>query len=83
MTDEELIARYIEQDPHKSGRDEARLVDHFVHVWALVGHYHAVDCDVDRVAADYHLPREAVEAALAYYRRHKAIIDNRLEANVA
>ena len=50
-------------------------------MWALVGHLRAVCDDVDRVAADYELPREAVEAALAYYRRNKDLIDARLLLN--
>jgi uncharacterized protein (DUF433 family) len=37
--------------------------------------------DVAQVAADYALPSEAVEAAMAYYRRHKDLIDARIVAN--
>lgn len=48
---------------------------------ALVGHLEAVYGDVTRVAEDYRLPREAVEAVLAYYRQHKPLIDARVEAN--
>jgi len=35
------------------------------------------------LARDYALPREAVEAALAYYRRNKEYIDARLLLNSA
>ena len=52
-------------------------------MWSLVGHLEAVDQDVDRAAADYDLPREAVEAAVAYYRRHQGLIDARIAANAA
>jgi hypothetical protein len=34
------------------------------------------------MAADYEVPREAVEAALAYYREHRETIEARLAANV-
>jgi len=79
--DAQLIERHIELNPHKPWLAEARLKQSGVAVWALVGHLPAVDGDVDRVAAEYAIPREAVEAALAYYRRHQALIDARLDAN--
>ncbi len=81
VTDQALITRHIEQHPRKHGVAEARLVDSKIAVWALVGYLRMVDGDVARVASDYDLPREAVEAALAYYRRHQAALDARLAAN--
>lgn len=81
MTDEELIDKYIELNPNRPGRAEARVVGYAVPVWALVGYLEAVDGDVAQAAHDYRLPEEAVEAAVAYYRRHKTLIDARLEAN--
>jgi len=33
------------------------------------------------VADDYALPYSAVQAALAYYRQHKSVIDARIAAN--
>lgn len=77
----QLIAEYIELNPHKPWRDEARLKDSGIAVWALIGYLPAVGGDVDQVAADYEISREAMDAALAYYRRNKAIIDARIEAN--
>ena len=81
MQDEQQIERYIELNPHKPWLAEAWLKDYGIAVWALVGHLGAVDGDVDRVAADYEVPRAVVEAALAYYRRHKSLIDARIAAN--
>lgn len=75
-----LIAEYIEQHPDRPGKDEARLKQYGISVWAIIGHWRG-DGNAARVAADYEIPTEAVEAALAYYERHKAIIDNRLAAN--
>ena len=83
MTDQELIDKYIEPNPYRPGAAEARVVEYAVPVWALVGHLEAVHDDVAQVAHDYRLPREAVEAALAYYRRYKTLIDARLEANAS
>ena len=80
-----LIERHIDPnwDRYPGGRADARLRESGVPVWALIGHLRAVENDVDRVATDYELPREAVQAALAYYRRHKALIDARLLLNTA
>ena len=36
---------------------------------------------IEQVARDYAVSREAVEAAIAYYRQHKPLIDARLLAN--
>jgi uncharacterized protein (DUF433 family) len=52
-------------------------------VWALVGYWQMVDGDIGQVAADYEIPREAVEAALAYYETHREVIQARLDANAA
>ncbi len=83
MDEQQLIERYIDLDTDRypSGRADARLREYGVPVWALVGYLRVVDNDVDRVAEDYELPREAVEAALAYYRRNQAYIDARLLLN--
>lgn len=80
---DELIARYIELDPHKPSRDEARVIGSGVPVWALIPHLQAENGDVETVAAGYDLPPEAVEAAAAYYRRNQSVIDARIEANAA
>ena len=37
--------------------------------------------NIDQLARSYHVPREAIEAARAYYSVNKAIIDDRIEAN--
>ena len=71
MNDDELIAHYIELNPHHPGLDEARLKNRGVAVWALIGYLHGgAEGSIARVAVDYDLPREAVEAAIAYYRRY-------------
>lgn len=82
MGDQQLIDQYIESNPDRPGPAEARIRGYGVSVWALAGYYEAVRYDVDRVARDYYLPREAVEAAIAFYRRYKDIIDSRRGATV-
>ena len=78
---EDLIARYIEENPDKPGIANARLIEEGVPVWALIGYLPAVDGSAEQVAADYDIPLEAVEAALAYYEAHRSLIDARIEAN--
>ena len=81
MANDELIARYIEENPHRPGADEVRLIDFGISVWALIGYLHAVG-NVRQVADDYGVPVEAVSAAIAYYEQHQDIINARLAANV-
>jgi len=81
MNDDELITRYIEPNPYHPGLDAARLKQYGVSVWSIIAHLHVVGHDVTQVAADYGLPSETVEAAIAYYRRHKDLIDARIVAN--
>jgi len=78
-----LIAQYIEPNPHRGGIAEARLRDSARPIWALVAYWHAAAQDAQRVADDYQIPLPAVDAAISYYRRHKAVIDARIAANVA
>jgi uncharacterized protein (DUF433 family) len=83
IDDRVLIERHIEPDPHRPGIDDARLIEFGVPVWALIGHYHAVAQDAAQVADDYAIPYSAMQAALAYYRLHKTVIDARIAANAA
>lgn len=78
---QQLIARWIEPHPRKRGSAEARLKGSKIAVWAVIGQLRAEGRSVPRVAEDYGLPEEAVEAALAYYQQHRAVIDERLVAN--
>lgn len=78
----ELIARYIERNLDKAAVYDARLNPYGVSVWAIVGRLEAVAGDID-AATEYDVPRAAIEAAVAYYERHKDAIDARREANRA
>jgi uncharacterized protein (DUF433 family) len=78
---QQLIARWIEPHPWKHSLAEARLAGSKIAVWAIVGQLRAAGRDAQTVAADYAIPLEAVEAALAYYDEHRAVIDDRLAAN--
>jgi uncharacterized protein (DUF433 family) len=78
---QEAIERYIEDSPY--GKADARLLDYGVHVWAVIGQLKVERWDIDAVARSYDLPREAVEAAIAYYQANKNFIDARLLLNSA
>jgi Mn-dependent DtxR family transcriptional regulator/uncharacterized protein (DUF433 family) len=72
-----------EPDPARPGFGEYRLKERGVPIWAIIGSLTEDADNVDEVAEAYDLPREAVEAALAFYRRHHAAIDARLAQNLA
>jgi len=78
-----LIAQYIEPNPHRPGADEVRIRGTGVPVWALIGQFEATGRDRQRTATAYRLPVEALDAALAYYERHRAVIRARIAANAA
>lgn len=85
MDEQHLIEQYIDPDwdRYPRGRADARLKDYGVPVWALIGQLRAIGGDLDQLARDYQVPREAVEAALAYYRHNQKYIDARLLLNSA
>ena len=80
-TADALITKYIELNPDRPGLDQARLKESAVAIWALIGYLRGADGDIDRVAADYEVPREAVQAAIAYYEQHRALLDHRIAVN--
>lgn len=77
------IEQYLEPNPYRDGLDEVRLKGYGVAVWALMGYLHTPGATIERVAADYGVPVAAVQAAYAYYQRHKDLIDARIAANNA
>ena len=70
--DAALIARYIERDPAQPWPGGERIKHLHTPVWALIGYYKlGAGGDIDLVAEDYELPRDAVAAALAFYHTHE------------
>ena len=82
-TDEDkLIARWIEPNPHRPGADEVRIKGYDMSVWAIIGYLDSRnEEELAAIAHAFEVPIEVVRAAIAYYRRHKEILDNRLAAN--
>jgi uncharacterized protein (DUF433 family) len=78
MTDRELIQRHIEHHPYHPGPAHTRLVDSGVDVWIIVASADSVSGDLDQVADTFGVSHEAVQAACAYYSKHKELIDARI-----
>jgi uncharacterized protein (DUF433 family) len=83
VSDEALIAAYVEPHPARPGAAEWRLKERGVPVWAIIGTLLPDGSIADQVASDYGISYEAIEAAQAYYRQHQPLIDARLAANRA
>jgi len=77
------IAHYLEPNPNRDGLAEVRLKDYGVAVWALIGYLLTPGATIERVAADYQVPVEAVQAAYDFYQQHHELIDARIAANNA
>lgn len=78
---ERLLHEHIRLDPSASGVDQARVMPADVPVWVIVGQLEGAKGDVARVADDWELSADAVEAALIFYRRNRAAIDARRAEN--
>jgi uncharacterized protein (DUF433 family) len=80
-----LIRQHIEPhpDPVKQGEAWYRLKERGVPVYAIIGSMTSTFDNADDVADAFAVSREAVDAALAYYRQHTEAIDSRLAANRA
>jgi uncharacterized protein (DUF433 family) len=79
--DRNLIRRWIRPQTGAVGDQDAVIVDTGIPIWALIGHYKGNGKHASLTASDYELPIEAVEAAVAYYRAHRELIEARLSAN--
>ncbi len=76
-----LIDEWIEPDPYRSGAADVRIREYGVHVWALIGYMPSATWDAEEVARAYDIPVDAARAAHAYYARHTAVIEARIDAN--
>jgi uncharacterized protein (DUF433 family) len=74
MSDEELIERHVVPDPQKSGRAHARVQPSNVSVWVIASDL-SRGATADQILSDYDLLPEELQAAKAYYCRHKDLFD--------
>ena len=78
-----LIARYIEPHPAKEGKSNYRLKVEYngYPVWAVMGDLFAGIMTPEEIAREYEIPREALDAVILYYLRHRASIDAKVVLN--
>lgn len=78
-----LIAAHIEPHPAKSGINNYRLKEEEggYPVWAIIGDLAPGLLNEKQVIREFHISREAFDAVLAFYARHKEVIDARVIAN--
>jgi hypothetical protein len=81
MTEDELIAKHIHENRRREGPDEAMVGESAPSIWAVITHWLYADGDIKSVQKANCLSEEEVRAALAYYRKHKPVIDARLLLN--
>jgi len=77
-----LIAAHIELHPANPGIAEYRLkrADNGYPVWSVIGSLAPDGSNLEQVARDFEISREAIAAAWVFYLRHKWEIDARLAA---
>ncbi len=77
LSDDELIEKYVEPDPNDDSPAFWRLKEEEmgVPVWALIAVLADDESNAEQVAQDYRISPEAMDAALAYYRRKGRYID--------
>lgn len=75
MNQDELIAKHIRDTGVKPG--DARVRETGVPVWIIAECDYAWQGDTDRIALEYQLSHEAIDAARAYYLKHKRKVDAR------
>lgn len=82
-SDEALITRWIEPNPHRPEPAEAWVLSGCVAVWVVIRQLELEQWKPQGVADEYGLEVEAVRAAVAYYHRNRDEIDARIARNRA
>lgn len=82
-SEEQLITRWVEPNPHTAALAEAWVLPHCVSVWTVIRQLELDAGQIADVAGAYDIPDEAVQAAIAYYHRHKQEIDARIHEHRA
>jgi uncharacterized protein (DUF433 family) len=75
------IARWIEPAAADTDPADCCVLPRRVPVWAIIGQLKLEYWKAEVVAGEYELPLEAVQAAMAYYRRNQRDVDQRVAAN--
>jgi hypothetical protein len=80
-TSDDLVGRYISLHPNRSGIANAWLPQYGYSVWILADALNDTGGDVARVAREYEIPEEAVEAVASFYGQYRKTIEARILAN--
>ena len=75
--EQELIERWIVPHRGKRGHAESVILNNGTSVWVIIYQW-LYDGNIERVKSSYELSEEAFDAAIAYYRQHKHVIDARI-----
>jgi uncharacterized protein (DUF433 family) len=80
LDEQQLIEKHIDlnYDRYPYRRADAWLRKSGVSIWVVVRNLDMYRGDRDQVARDFELTQEEIDAALAYYRRHKKYVDARI-----
>lgn len=78
-----LIARYIEPYPGDPGKVNYRLNPEYggYQVWSIMDDFLAGRQTPEEIIRGYDITREAFDAVLIFYVRHRAVIDARVLLN--
>ncbi len=75
-----LIDQWIQPAPRGAAPLTAKLKGRGIEAWVIVELWQRSGHDVSNVADAFNLPQAAVEATLAYYRKHKNLFDEHIRA---
>ncbi len=85
LDEQQLIEKHIDLDydryPYR--RADAWLRESGVSIWVIIRNLDMYQGDRGQVARDFDLSEEEVDAALAYYQRHKKYVDARITLDEA
>jgi uncharacterized protein (DUF433 family) len=85
LDEQQLIEKHIDlnYDRYPYRRADVWLRESGVSIWTIILYLDMYDGDRERVAREYELSEEEMDAALAYYRRNKKYVDARITLNEA
>lgn len=85
LDEQQLIEKHIDlnYDRYPYRRADAWLRESGVSIWVIIRNLDMYQGDRDQVARDFDLSQEEIDAALAYYQRHKKYVDARITLHEA
>lgn len=81
--DDLLISRHVVLPDNSRDPTDARVMPAGYSVWILIDALNAAGGKLDAAAEEYAIDVEVMRAAVAYYSRHRAVIDAKIIVNAA